>query len=79
MKFLLLANLENIVAKYLGRAFVGGERLAREEVVHKPCNLLLLLCVCLCVYIYTFYIYLYIFIERGIMPLFASNVLQFGS
>jgi len=51
---------------------MGVKRLAREIVVHKPCDLLLLVCVCVYTYI------LYTFIYMYIIPLFASSVLQFG-
>lgn len=52
---------------------MGGERLARKETVHKPCDLLLLVCMCVCAYTFFFFLrFMYI------IPLFASSVLQFG-
>lgn len=45
---------------------MGDERMREEQVVHKPCDWLLLLCV-----------YTYEHICMYIIPLFASDVLQF--
>lgn len=40
---------------------MGGERLARKETVHKPCDLLLLVCMCVCVFSFWGFFKMYVY------------------